>query len=219
MKHAELLPEGSERICDDETVLWRGRPLIAGLASRRLHVRALMSYFVVLAAWNVASAYRDGLHPGSVPVQTVWIALAASGVALLVYGAAAVFARTTRYTITDHRVILQIGAVLPIALTLPLKQIASADLRLFADDSGDIALTLIGGKLAYLLLWPHARPWQLTAPQPMLLGVPDARAVAATLSHALLKASPSGEVTAPVTPAPHGATLGKGRRLVGSSAG
>ena len=219
MKHAALLPEGSELIDDSETVLWRGRPSIAGLASRRLHVRALMGYFVVLAAWNIASAYRDGLHPMAVLVQTAWLAAAASGVALLVYGAAALLAITTRYTITDHRVILQIGAVMPIALTLPLKQIASADLRLFADGSGDIPLALADGKLAYLLIWPHARPWHLAAPQPMLLGIPDACDVAAILSRALLKASPCGEILLPVSPAPRNAPLrGEGRRLLGSAA-
>ena len=219
MKHAALLPEGSELIHDDETVLWRGRPSIAGLASRRLHIRALMGYFVVLAAWNIASAYRDGVHPAAVSVQIAWIAAAALGVALLVYGGAALLAVTTRYTITDHRIILQIGAVMPIALTLPLKQIASADLRLFADGSGDIPLTLADGKLAYLLIWPHARPWHMKAPQPMLLGVAAARDVAAILSRALLKASPCGEVILPVSPAPRTATArGEGRRLIGSSA-
>ena len=219
MKHAALVPEGSELICDDETVLWRGRPSIAGLAGRRLHIRALMGYFVVLTVWNIVSAYRDGLHPAAVSVQTAWIAAAALGVALLVYGAAALLAVTTRYTLTDRRVILQIGAVMPIALTLPLKRIASADLRLFADGSGDLPLTLADGKLAYLLIWPHARPWHVAAPQPMLLGVPDARDVAAILSRALLRASPCGEVTVPVSSASRNATArGDGRRLIGSSA-
>ena len=219
MKHAALLPEGSELIYDDETVLWRGRPSIAALAIRRLHLRALMGYFIGLAAWNIASSFLEGLHPAAVLVQTSWIAAAALAVTLLVFGAASLMAVTTRYTITDHRVILQIGAVMPIALTLPLKRIASADLRLFADDSGDIPLTLAEGKLAYLLIWPHARPWHMAAPQPMLLGIPGARDVAAMLSRALLKASPHGEVSLPISSPPRQAPLrGEGRTLVGSPA-
>ena len=217
MKHSALLPEGSELIGADETVLWRGRPSTAGVVKRKLHLRALMGYFVVLSAWNIASAYRDGLHPAAVALQTIWIAAAALVITLLVYGAAALIAVTTRYTITDHRLILEIGTVMPIALTLPLKQIASVDLRLYADGSGDIPLTLSNGKLAYLLIWPHARPWRMTAPQPMLLHVPAARDVATILSRALLKIVPSGEAALPVAAVPRNDNRRReGRQLVGS---
>ena len=60
-------------------------------------------------------------------------------------------AATTHYTITDKRVIMQIGVALPIALTLPLKRIGSADVKLNADGTGDIPLALGRQKLAYLL--------------------------------------------------------------------
>jgi hypothetical protein len=31
-----------------------------------------------------------------------------------------------------------------------------------------------GKRIAYLHLWPHARPWQLKRPQPLLRALPDA---------------------------------------------
>ena len=114
--------------------------------------------------------------------------------AVLAAAAAALFAATTRYVVTDRRVIMLIGVALPIALTLPLKRIAAAGLRLHPDGSGDLPLALTEGKLAYLLLWPHARPWSFRQPEPMLRCVPNARDVAAVLSRALLAAVPQGRI-------------------------
>ena len=64
------------------------------------------------------------------------------------------------------------------------------------DGSGAIALQLApGNKLAFLILWPHARPWRFTQPDPMLRGLPDAARVANLLARAL---AASAEVSAPV---------------------
>lgn len=196
MSRARLHPEGSEIIGRDETVLWEGRPTTAGLARRLFHLKALLGYFVVLAVWDLASAYGAGFRANAAFLGLSWLALAALAVAVLVFGAAWVVAVTTRYTLTDKRVILQIGVALPIALTLPLHRIGSADLRLYPDGSGDLPLVLGDGQIAYLLLWPHARPWRFKVSQPMLRSVPQAREVASVLAQALLVASPSGEAVA-----------------------
>jgi hypothetical protein len=46
-------------------------------------------------------------------------------------------------------------------------------------------LSLTGkDRIALLHLWPHARPWRVTQPEPMLRGVPQAQAVAKLLSDA-----------------------------------
>jgi hypothetical protein len=42
-----------------------------------------------------------------------------------------------------------------------------------------------GKRLAYLVLWPHVRPWRLQAPQPMLRAIDDVAAVADLLAEAL----------------------------------
>jgi hypothetical protein len=39
-------------------------------------------------------------------------------------------------------------------------------------------------KIAYFHLWPHARPWRLAKPEPMMRCVPDAKQVAALLTGA-----------------------------------
>jgi hypothetical protein len=47
---------------------------------------------------------------------------------------------------------------------------------------GDIAIELDGpDRIAYLHLWPHARPWELNRPQPMLRALADVAAVGSLL--------------------------------------
>jgi hypothetical protein len=54
------------------------------------------------------------------------------------------------------------------------------------DGAGDIALKLRKGyKIAYLVLWPHARPWKLAKPEPSLRGLNDVAGVAQVLARAL----------------------------------
>ncbi len=190
-KRALFFPEGSERIAADETVLWRGRPLVVGLAVRCLKLPVLLGYFALLALVEAGLSWRDG--SAAVATALAYAAIGAVAVALLVLSAAALFAATTRYVLTDRRLILMIGIALPIALTVPLKRVAAAGLRLHPDGSGDLPLALAEGKLAYLLIWPHARPWRFRTPEPMLRCVPDAQGVAAILSRALLAAVPKGQ--------------------------
>lgn len=190
---ALFLNEGSEHLVTDETVLWQGRPTIAGLARSLFHIRAIMGYFVVLAAWNLAASHADGFRANAAFISALWVAVPAIVAALVIYAMSWLLAATTHYSITNTRVIMQIGVALPIALTLPLRRICAAEVRLNADGSGDIPLSLGEQKLAYLLIWPHARPWHLKKAQPMLRAVPNAAEVANTLSRALLAVSPSGE--------------------------
>ena len=196
-----FLGEGSEAIAADETVLWQGRPTALGLTRSLFHIRLVMGYFVVLAAWNLAAAHADGLWASAAFQSALWVAVPAAVAGVVLVAMAWLIAATTHYTITDRRVILQVGVALPIALTLPLKRIISADVKLNADGSGDIPLALGRQKLAYLLLWPHARPWRVKNPEPMLRAIPNVREVANILSRALLKASPAAEAIS-LAPAP-----------------
>jgi len=93
--------------------------------------------------------------------------------------------RTTVYAITDRRIVMQVGIVLPATLNLPLRLVESAELKRFADGSGDIALT-VGGedRLSYAHLWPHARAWRLRSAQPSLRGLADVAAVGVVLRQA-----------------------------------
>ncbi len=193
---ALFLAEGSEELDRDERVLWQGRPSTVGLARSLFHIRAIMGYFAVLAAWNLASAHADGFRANAAFLTALWVAVPALVAALVIYGMSGLLAATTHYSITNRRVIMRIGVALPIALTLPLRRICSADVKLNADGSGDIPLALGEQNLAYLLIWPHARPWHLKRSQPMMRAIPNAAHVATVLSQALLAVSPSGEAIA-----------------------
>jgi hypothetical protein len=64
---------------------------------------------------------------------------------------------------------MRIGVVLTLTFNLPLRMLAGASLKTNADGSGDIALKLAGNDhIAWLNLWPHARPWVLRHPEPSL---------------------------------------------------
>jgi hypothetical protein len=165
------------RLPAGEHMLWQGSPDAVALARAVFHVRAVGAYFALLAAVALVSG-----SPGAA------IATLVSGIACLALLALFAWgiARTTIYTLTNRRIVLRVGMALPKAINLPLSQIEAADLRDLGSGRGDIALTMTpGGKrLGYLFLWPHARPWKLAAPQPMLRGLPHAQEVAETLARA-----------------------------------
>jgi hypothetical protein len=64
-------------------------------------------------------------------------------------------------------------------------------------------------RIAYLHLWPHARPWKLAAPQPMLRCLPDAREACEKLGKAwsLANAQPARSTTE-VPTAEHAPVMG-----------
>jgi hypothetical protein len=193
----------------DERVLWIGSPAWRGIARNVFHLGALAMYFVAVIAAHVFWVVANG---------AAWIEAAASAARLAPLGAVALgmfallawmVARTTCYAITDRRVIMRIGVALSLTMNIPFRAIASADLRLRADGSGDLPLSLVGNdRMAYLHLWPHARPWRLKHPVPMLISVPDAARVGETLGAALrtsLAAVPVANARVETAQSPRGA--------------
>jgi len=174
----EPLPAG-------ETLLWQGAPDWKLLAVRRFHVRKLMVYFGVLLAARLAGDVGDGQSwllalAGALPLLSLAV-LAIVAVGFIAW----MSARNTVYTLTDQRVVMRIGIVLTLALNLPLRRMSGAALDLHGGTRGDIALQLQGqDRIAYLHLWPHARRWRFARPEPTLLCVPDAQAVADRLTAA-----------------------------------
>lgn len=175
-----------EALPDGETILWRGGPLAWPLAVHVFHVRKIAVYFAAVVLWFGTASYLDGGSLVDAVVAALWVvplALAALGILGLF---ALLVRRTTTYTITSRRLILQYGIAFPMTLNLPFKHIGTAALRLYGDGSGDIPVTITGGtKIAYPVLWPHARPWRLKKTEPMLRVVADAQEVAALLAGAL----------------------------------
>lgn len=184
---------------DDERILWQGAPDWRTLARTAFHTRLVAGYFGVLAAWALIAAIGRGVNrPGDLAGVALTLAFGAAGVGLLhllAWGAA----RTTLYTLTDKRVVLRIGIALPKCINLPLRLVGNVGLATHAGGSGDLPLALTGEqRLGYIALWPHARPWHVATPQPMLRAVPQAADVAALVARACLAASPHGRIAQPV---------------------
>lgn len=160
----------------DERVLWKGRPDLSILTRTAFHTRKVGLYFVGLIA--IALAF------GNVNAALVCSVLGVAGLAVLQFLAWR-SVQTTLYILTDTRLIIRKGMAIETRINIPLKHIASADLKMRGKGHGDIAMELNGDRmLGWLLLWPHTRPMKFARPQPMLRAVPDAHKVAAKLAEA-----------------------------------
>ena len=182
----EPIPGLPGKLPEGETILWQGAPSWWSLARRAFHVGEIAGYFVVLLAWSAMATYRDGGSAYDVAragALVIGLASVAVGVlTLIAWGAA----KTTMYTITNRRVAMRVGIALPICFNLPFAQIEAAGLKVNADGTGDIPLKLQGEqRIAYVVLWPHVRPWRLARAEPMLRTVPEASRVAQILGNAL----------------------------------
>jgi len=187
------LPEG-------ENLLWQGRPTWRGLALRAFHVKTVILYFSALLALHAVTSWWSGADLTSTAKSGFWLLIPmVSGPALLIL-LAWLTSRTTHYTITNRRVLLRFGIALPITLNIPFRQVSTAALKVYSDGTGDLPLVTSGDdRLAYLLLWPHARPWHFKSTEPMLRAVPDASRVAEILAAALKSAAPMSTIQLPVT--------------------
>lgn len=190
-----------ERLPAQEKILWQGSPDARVLARSAFHMRKLVLYFAALMALQAGHVAADGGAVVDVLLALVWPAgLSALGL-LGVWTLAWLTARTAVYTVTDRRVVMRIGIVLTLTFNLPLRTIESAAMRQGPDAHGDIVLALKGpDHIAWLHLWPHARPWHLTRTQPMLRALPHVAEVAALLQRAW-SAQTGGAVEPLTTPA------------------
>jgi hypothetical protein len=191
-----LLPAG-------EQIVWQGAPDWRMLARTAFSTRLVAGYFVALTGWALVGAVSHGGYLGV--EMTLGLGLVA---VILLHGLAWLCARTTVYTLTNRRIVLRFGIAVPKCVNLPLRQVGAVDLALHADGTGDVPLTIAGpAKLGVVTLWPHARPWKIITPQPMLRAIPDAQAVAAMVARACLAANPDGRMGAVAAPAPRGRTF------------
>lgn len=159
-----------------ERILWQGAPEWRKLLAGVFHARLVAIYFGALAIF--------GLGMGSLVGAALTVAAGLAGLGVMALLARAM-ARTSVYTLTDRRVVMKLGVALPMSFNLPLSRIDAADLRLLGDGHGDIPLKLKGrDRIAWALLWPHVRPWQLRQPEPMLRAIPEAEKVAILLYRA-----------------------------------
>lgn len=185
-----------------ETILWQGAPDWRRLARTAFHLPAVAAYFAILSAVALGDAAWRGIGtPSDLAGVGATLLVGALGIGLLALLAWAT-ARNSVYTLTDRRIVLRIGIALPKCINLPLATIGSVGLASHGDGSGDLPLTLSAAhRLDYLALWPHARPWRIARPQPMLRAVPDADAVAAVIASACRAAATPHRAVATLTTA------------------
>lgn len=176
LDHAQIAALWSPQ--GDETVLWQGKPDAPVLARSAFRARMVAGYFLVVMA--IALVFGGGIVGAGITLA------AGIGTLAILHVLAWLSARTTTYIITDRRVIMRIGMAIEKTINLPLRQIGAAHLDDRGGGYGEIALEPVGEhRLGYLLLWPHARPWCLARPQPMLRAIPNAASVAETLASAV----------------------------------
>lgn len=181
----EPIPGLPEHPPEGEEVLWQGAPAWSGLALRVFHLRKVSIYFTILLTWVGATAILDGgtVYEAMYSV-TLMLPFPLIGIGLLAF-LTTLYQRTTVYTITNKRVVMRFGIVLSLCVGFPFTQVKGASLRECSDGTGDLAMQMTGpDKMAYLHMWPFARPWQFKMPEPMLRSLPEAQKVSALLRDA-----------------------------------
>ncbi len=205
-----------EQLPSGERILWQASPSAPLIFWSVFRGRLLLAYFGLMLLLRGSFMYADTGSVAQTAAAVSWLGLLFL-VALGLFGwMSLLVAKTTVYTLTDKRLVMRIGIVLNLSFNIPLRRIQAADVRRLANGSGEIAISLhADDKIAYPHLWPHARPWHLANPQPMLRGLPKVAPVASLLESAwraslpasvqVQQASVSQEQGASVQGMPHGA--------------
>jgi Bacterial PH domain len=186
-QQSDIIPTGlPDHLPEGEKLVWQGRPDWLRLARDAFHVNKVAIYFAVVIAGQAGlrlasgSDWNEALK--AVPVL-LGLAIAACGIILVL---SFISARTTHYTMTTKRVIMKVGIALPVIINIPYSQVDGVSFALTGGDRGNIVFKLSGGvRLAYLMLWPHARPWQFSKPQPCFRDIPNVEAVATRLAQVI----------------------------------
>ena len=173
----ELLPKG-------EVILWQGRPNWLRLTIESLNLWWVIGYFGLLAAWRFLSVI-DYMPFGTSISASIPFLFVAAFVGLLLCSVGYIQAKATLYTITNRRVAMRIGAALTVTLNLPFTKIDNAAVAIKRGGFGNIAFETSGKtKFSYFVLWPHARSWYCSKPQPTLRCIADIEKVSSILGDA-----------------------------------
>jgi predicted metal-dependent hydrolase len=185
----EAAPGLPEPLPANERLLWQGAPQWRQVAVHVFHVRTLAWYFAAMmllqATYLLGEPERNLFKP---LLLSFLLSVISLGILSLM---AWLTARTALYTLTNKRVVMRIGVVLTLTVNLPLRMLAAASLKTNSDGTGDIALKLAGNDhIAWLNLWPHARPWALRRPEPSLRCISDVASVGERILKAWQEANP-----------------------------
>lgn len=191
----EPVPGLPETLPANEKVVWRGAPKWQRLARSAFHVDKVAAYFVILAAWRVFDRWDEGAAAAVTGALSLApFAAAAIGILTLLAWA---YSRSTIYTLTDRRLVIRSGLALPVTLNLPLSQIDSASVVKHRDGTGSVMLAIVKpSRIAWMVLWPNARPFYLNNPQPTLRAIADVETAAGAVAAALKRQAGQGTVPA-----------------------
>lgn len=176
----------SEALPPGERILWEGAPNARALARHLFFMRPLSAYLGAMVLWWVA------VNRTQVGTEQFWATL---GIQLMLVGGvlggawllARAIAQGTTYAITDRRIVMRFGVIFPLTINVPLHYIVGASAREFADRTGQIAVQLTKKEsIAWIVLFPHVRPWQFANPEPLLRGLTDPVKVGEVLRAAVL---------------------------------
>ncbi|MCR9270321.1 MAG: photosynthetic complex putative assembly protein PuhB [Hyphomonadaceae bacterium] len=175
----DKLPEG-------ESILWQGRPSATALAFGAFRLRWVLGYFVVMTVFRLANLSATGAESGALTNVVSSSLMFAMVAVALILGLSYAMSRAAIFTITNHRVVLRYGAAIRKYVNVPFSKMASAQLKRKSPRIGDISFQLSGpGQPPYLHLWPFARPFKFSKPQPMMRGIKDPQEVAEILARAV----------------------------------
>lgn len=176
----------SEALPPGERILWEGAPDPRALARHLFFIRPLSTYLGAMVLWWVA------VNRTQVNTEQFWATL---GIQLMLVGGviggawlmARAIANGTTYAITDRRIVMRFGVIFPLTINVPLHYVEGASARQFPDRTGQIAVQLSKKEsIAWIVLFPHVRPWEFSRPQPLLRGLTDPVKVGEVLRAAVL---------------------------------
>lgn len=180
----EVLPEG-------EDILWQGQPSTIAMAFGAFRLRWVLGYFFVMTVYRLANLSTNGGDTGQLNGVLLSSLLFCAVALALIFGLSFVISRAAVFTITNQRVVLRHGAAIRKYVNVPFAKMSGAQLKRKGARVGDISLQLDGAtKPPYLHLWPFARPFKFSDPQPMMRGVEGAEAVAQILARAVFDHAP-----------------------------
>ena len=172
-------------------MLWQRSPVWQAYGRRVFHIYKIALYFLIIITWVAGSALLSSGLADALR-SMMWTVPPALAVIAILSLLAWLYGRTTVYTFTNKRVIVQSGLAFTTAINLPFSKLQSADMKTFADDSGDIQLSMTGPRILYTMIWPNCRLFAVKRPLPMLWAVPEPQQAAQILGEALEAEQRSG---------------------------
>ncbi|MEO0384835.1 MAG: photosynthetic complex putative assembly protein PuhB [Pseudomonadota bacterium] len=166
-----------------EFVLWQGAPSWRAFARQVFYTHIITALVVAGAIARAALSLNAGASVGTAAGEAgIILAFGLVGVGILMLLAWLV-ERTTVYTITNKRVMMRVGVAIQKTFNVPFAAIDGAALRSNNKDIGNLSVSLKPDvSLAYLILWPHVRPWRMRNTEPTLRAIPKASNVAKLLT-------------------------------------